>query len=196
MPISLNAFLVSPIWLSKSSYLLPASVVRAVFPSHALLAVCTAFSIFPLELASLNMVSDNLTSESFMSFKTAMADLPFLFVSLSPPKNFDMAPMALPLKASVNCDLLMPDTLANSASIPLFVSTAICIFLNSLLIALPPFSASMPTELSAVPSAIISGADKPISLPVDDRFVPIATISCSVVANLFPKSTTVEPSFS
>ena len=59
--------------------------------------------------------------------------------------------------------------------------------------ALPPFSASIPTELNAVAKPNTLPSDNPICLPAPARFKAISRISFSVVAKLFPKSTKDEP---
>ena len=66
--------------------------------------------------------------------------------------------------------------------------------LSSLEIAVPPASASMPTEESAVAMAMICGSVSPTTAPVEASRVAMDTMSASVVAKLLPKSTMEEPS--
>ena len=102
--------------------------------------------------------------------------------------------MAFSPQASLNCSALMPATSANSASFGEPVCTMVSKFLSRVDIALPPASASMPTEDSAVATAIISASDSPMMAPDDASRVPMATMSASVVAKLLPRSTMVAPS--
>ena len=51
----------------------------------------------------------------------------------------------------------------------------------------------MPTELMDVDSAMIWASVSPTSSPVDASRVAISTMSASVVAKWFPRSTTTEP---
>ena len=75
-------------------------------------------------------------------------------------------------------------------------STAFCIFTIAFDIAEPPISASIPTELNAVASPKICPSDIPIWWPAPASLIAIFTISASVVAKLFPKSTIDEPNLS
>ena len=87
----------------------------------------------------------------------------------------------------------IPATDANSSrSSPPF-ATAFSISVIVCVIAVPPASASMPTEDIAAASAMISGSVNPANSPADARRVAIATISASVVAKLLPRPTITEP---
>ncbi|MPN54096.1 hypothetical protein SDC9_201765 [bioreactor metagenome] len=62
--------------------------------------------------------------------------------------------------------------------------------------ALPPASASMPTELKAAEKDIISDSVIPTCVPAPANLMAIDTISASVVAILLPSATIVEPNLS
>ena len=161
MPSSSNALPSILALLLTVSYLFPASVARAVFSFHAVLAVLIALVIKSPEPASARIVLLSLTSESFISSSIAIADLPFLSVSLRPPMNAPSADTASVLNVCLNCSPVMLATDAYCPSASELVSTASCIFFNSLAIVEPPDSALMPTELIAVASAIICACDNP-----------------------------------
>ena len=62
--------------------------------------------------------------------------------------------------------------------------------------AVPPASASMPTEDMEAARARISVEDSPAIVPADARRVAMAMMLASSVAKLLPKSTIAEPSLS
>ena len=87
----------------------------------------------------------------------------------------------------------MPDTSANFCRFLSPVETDISIFFNILETELPPAAASMPNEDNAVDNPNTWLEFKPTILPATPSLVAISIISASVVENLFPKSTIVEP---
>ena len=87
----------------------------------------------------------------------------------------------------------MPDTSANFCSFLSPVETDRSIVFNILETELPPAAASIPNEDNAVDNPNTSLELKPTILPATPNLVAIFIISASVVENLFPKSTIVEP---
>ena len=87
----------------------------------------------------------------------------------------------------------MPDTSANFCSLSFPVETDISIVFNILETELPPAAASIPNEDNAVDNPNTWFEFKPTIFPATPNRVAISIISDSVVENLFPKSTIVDP---
>ena len=126
-----------------------------------------------------------------------------------PPSSFTVAsPLIKSCKAAtglvfhVSAKLCAdtPATLAinsRSSVVPSLKSaTAVLIEVRVCVMAVPPASAWIPTELIAAASARISVSDSPTIVPADASLVAISVISDSVVAKLFPRATIVDPSLS
>ena len=187
------------------AYRFAASLDKAVFSSHALLAVATASPIIP-----------DARDNAWIILLWRIPDIPSSssMAKVSPPssRRFDSPVMKL-CKASIglvfhacaNSSALCPAILANSLRFSFSFSvassfekslTAACMFLKVVAIAVPPASASMPADDMAAASANISCVVNPEILPADVRRVAILVISDSEVAKLFPRSTTTDPSLS
>ena len=171
-----------------------ASLVRAVFCCQAVFAVFTAPVIWSaarpraLSILLCRMPVRPRSSSTRTVLSPCSSSLP------SPPIKEVRALMASFFHAEENSSEDIPAIRANSArSSPPF-ATAFSMALSVWVMAVPPASASMPTEDIAAARAMISGSVSPASLPADARRVPIATISDSVVAKLLPRSTMTEPS--
>ena len=93
-----------------------------------------------------------------------------------------------------NSSLDMPATSAKPARDSPPSRTAASIFFMPIVMAVPPASASMPTEDMAAARPSTSPSVRPSCAPIPDRRIPIAMISPSVVAKLLPRPTRVEPS--
>ena len=124
-----------------------------------------------------------------------MALFPLASLSDSPLIKLAMAPAASVWNACLNSEALIPATFANCWRDSLPVSTASCMLESRVLNAEPPASASMPTELKAAEKDMICASVMPTWDPAPAIRSPIAVISLSVVAKLFPSATMVEPSF-
>ena len=95
--------------------------------------------------------------------------------------------------AVVNSSALMPATRAKVSRVSPPLLAARSMALSVWVMAVPPASASMPTELIAVASARICASLMPASLPAEASLVAISSISLSVVAKLLPSATSDEP---
>ena len=196
IPASETTFFIICNFEASVSYLLFASFVRALFSVHAVLPSSSALFNKSPDPASLNIVSLNRTSLMPISSNTAIVVFPFFSDSPSPFINAEIAELASSLKAFENSLLLIPATSANCfRSFPPF-SVANCMFIINFEKALPPASASMPTDDSVVANANISASVNPICDPAPASLVDMFTMSFSVVAKLFPRATTVLPSLS
>ena len=126
-----------------------------------------------------------------------IAVVPLSFALPKPSTNAAIACAGLDLNKSANASAVIPDTPANSLNLlPALVSissTAVAILIMIFENALPPFSASIPTELNAVAIPNTLPSDNPICLPAPARFLPMSRMSFSVVAKWLPKSTNAEP---
>ena len=72
--------------------------------------------------------------------------------------------------------------------------TAFSMAVRVWVMAVPPASASMPTEDSAADSPMIWASVSPASVPAEAKRLAILVISLSLVAKLLPNATIVEPS--
>ena len=124
--------------------------------------------------------------ESFMRLRPSMNDCTALTGSFS--------------HASANSCALMPVTLEMSSSASVAPSLKFATLFPMLVsvwdMAVPPASASIPTEDMEAARARISVDDNPAIVPADARRVAIAMILASSVAKLLPRSTIAEPSLS
>jgi hypothetical protein len=91
-----------------------------------------------------------------------------------------MAPAGSVFQSAENALFVMPETRAKSSSALLPVSTATCIWIMALLNAVPPPSASNPTEESAVANPRICGCVSPTCEPAEARRVDMSRICDSV----------------
>ena len=164
------------------AYRLLASLVRAAFSLHALLAVSCAREKSSVALVERSRVSRRRTSLMPISSKVAIALSPSSSILERPTmKDWKAAAGSLSHKA-LNCLAVMPETFAKSSRASPPVADATSIFTNALEKAEPPIWASMPTEESAVAKPRICASDKPTCLPAPARRMDMARISDSVVA--------------
>ena len=96
--------------------------------------------------------------------------------------NASMAPAGSLFHRSLNAFLVSPDTRAKSARLSLPVSTATCIMIMAFEKAVPPASASRPTEDNAVEKPKICDSDRPTCEPAAARRVAMCMMALSVVA--------------
>ena len=128
-----------------------------------------------------------------MFSRVTIALPPFSSTLPKPPRNISNAPEASRSNAALNSS---PDTPATFAKLfrSLFpVATPTVIRLINFENALPPASASNPTEVSPAASPKISGSVSPASSPAAASRSPMSTMFASVAAKLLPRSTIVEP---
>ena len=113
-----------------------------------------------------------------------------------PSTKDDTAPAASFCHAVRNSAAVMPAVCAirSSESPPWRVALSIC--LNVLLMAVPPASASMPTDDNADAKPSTSCSDMPTELPAAAIRWAIDTMSRSVEAPALPSATMVEPRLS
>jgi len=109
--------------------------------------------------------------------------------------NSRTAPPASSRNPRWNSSAVIPATSASASSFSPPCSTATFISWRTRLIAVPPASARMPTEVSAVESARISSSVRPAEVAAPASLVDISTISFSVVAKLEPRTVTAFASF-
>ena len=74
-----------------------------------------------------------------------------------------------------------------------FMATSLSMVDMMVEIAVPPASASMPMDDSAVASPSTSASVRPMDLPAPAMRMAMCEMSASVVAKLLPKATMVEP---
>ena len=172
-----------------------ASLVSATFSSQAAVPSSSASVKVSEAPAALRSMSRIRISVIPISSRTAMALFPLASLSDSPLIKLAMAPAASVWNACLNSEALIPATFANCWRDSLPVSTASCMLESRVLNAEPPASASMPTELKAAEKDMICASVMPTWDPAPAIRSPIAVISLSVVAKLFPSATMVEPSF-
>ena len=163
-----------------------------MFSSHAEFEICRASANRSLAFAARSKVSLSLVSLIPISFRTAIALFPFRSVSFNPARNALIAVVGLFLNAVWNSCPDMPAAFAYPDS-PFPVSAASCIFTSNFEKALPPASASIPTDDRDAAYAMISACDSFTCVPAAAIRMPIATVSLSVVAMLFPRATTELP---
>ena len=170
---------------------------NAVFSLKALLPIFTASLNSLCAPPARNKVSLKRTSLIPISCKIPIAVVPLSFAVPKPSTNAAIACSGCALNKSANASAVIPDTPANSLNLlPALVSissTATAILIIILENALPPFSASIPTELNAVARPNTVPSDSPICLPAPAKFLPMSKMSFSVVAKWLPNSTNVEP---
>ena len=175
------------------AYRLLASFVKAIFSSHAVFAVWTALSIWSaasardLSILLWRMPVRPRSSSTSTALSPCSSRLP------SPRINAVRAPSASVFHISANESADIPATSAKLCKESSPVATAFSMALSVCVMAVPPASASMPTEDIAAASAMICGSVNPASLPPEARRVPICVISDSVVAKLLPRSTITAP---
>ena len=178
---------------SVVSYLLLASSTSAVFSSHARFAVATApVNVSDAKAKDLSML-DCRTPERPSSSNTRVALSPCSPSPPSPAINAWTAVMASLSQVFAKPDADIPAMRANSSRFSPPSATAFSMAVRVWVIAVPPASASMPTEDMAVAKAIICDSVSPASVPAEARRVAISVISASVVAKLLPRPTMTEP---
>ncbi len=89
----------------------------------------------------------------------------------------------------------MPAIVANCCRCPPPFATSVAILVITREIAVPPASASMPTDANAFEIPSTCGTVKPAAAPAAEIRCAIASISCSVDAPKLPNATTAEPRF-
>ena len=137
---------------------------------------------------------DWLTPVSPRSVRVRTALSPCSFSRPRPEMKEVRAETASCSHASANSSAVMPLSSAYFSSVSPPLATAFSMPLSVWVMAVPPASASMPTEDMAAASARIWGSLRPARVPADASRVAIRVISASVVAKLLPKSTMTEPS--
>ena len=121
-------------------------MAKAVFSFQAPVAFCIASENKPALDDERNKASLKRTSVIPISSRVFIADCPLPSMLPNPVIKAVIASPALSLNAEANCSLLIPATSAYCSSLSLPVSTANCISTMTLEKALPPASASIPTD--------------------------------------------------
>ena len=182
---------------SVVSYRLLASFVRAVFSFQALFERATAALILSDDKARDLSMFPCLIPVMPNFIKIASIFAPCSRAVLRPLIKACKASAGFSFQAFWNSSDVVPATLAikarSSAESLVVNETALPIAVRVCVIAVPPASASIPTELIAVARPRISGAVRPANLPPAAKRLVISTMSRSVVAKLLPKSTTDDP---
>ena len=122
-----------------------------------------------------------------------MADTPCSSILDRPTMNASIAPAGSAFHMALNSSVVTPATLAKSLSESLPVSTATCIWIMAFEKAVPPASASRPTDESAVAKPSICDCVRPTCAPAAPSRIAMFIMALSVVAKLLPKSTNAAP---
>ena len=194
--MSVMVFLKIPSLDSSVLYRSSASCVSAVFSLQAFVPIDNALVNTSLAPDALSNASRIRISDSPISSKVLIADPPFLFMLSSPLIKLMIALAASSSNAFLNSSALIPATEANCSNCSPPFCVARFIFEIKLEKAVPPASASIPTEDSAPENDMIWASVKPTWCPAPAILIAMSTISDSVVARLFPSATMVDPSLS
>ena len=153
--MSVMVFLKIPNLDSRVLYRSSASCVSAVFSLQALVPIDSALLNTSLAPDALNSASRIRISDSPISSSVLIADPPFLFILSSPLIKLMIALAASSSNAFLNSSALIPATSANCSSSSPPLCVARLIFEISLENAVPPASASIPTDDKAPENAMI-----------------------------------------
>ena len=110
-----------------------------------------------------------------------------------PTSTAESAPTASLPQASTNSSTDMFAVCAHVLTEPAFVATALSMLDMMVEMAVPPASASMPMDDSAVARPSTSASDSLIDFPAPAMRMAMCEMSASVVAKLLPRATMVEP---
>ena len=163
-----------------------ASRFKALLLSHSSLANFKASrNSFPDPLARSRESRTRISSIPKM-VRVSFTFFPSSLSRFNPSTNRIKAPPASSLNFFLKSAADIPAVLEKVAKSFPPLNIASCILIMTRLKAVPPASASIPTELRAAAKAIISGSANPICLPAPANLIAIVTISASVVAILLP----------
>ena len=193
IPASTNAFFAIATRDSAVSYRLDASSIRAVPFSNSALPISIALDRTPVAEERRRSASDSRMPVMPSSVSTALVDMPICSVCERPSTKAVSASAGRVSHIVANCSADMPDTCANSSRDSPPSSTALPMRFIVVDMAVPPASASMPTDDIAAAMPRISPSESCACAPAPARRIDMSTISDSVVAKLLPRPTTEAP---
>ena len=110
-----------------------------------------------------------------------------------PVSTAESASTGSPFHAAANSSALMPAVSAHVARPSEPVATSLSIWLMMVEMAVPPASALMPMDVSAVDRPRMSASLMPTWWPAAATLMAMSETADSVVAKLLPRATMVEP---
>ena len=180
-------------WADSDSLRLATSASRAEFSPHAAFAFSTALPKNSELLARRFMVSVCLID--LMPRSSSIWDMfpPDWTAPSMPTSTADRAPTASLPQACLKSAADMLAVCAHVSMDEAFVATSLSMVAMMVEMAVPPASASMPMDDSAVARPSTSASVSPIDLPAPAILMAMWLMSASVVAKLLPRATMVEP---